>query len=63
MVTNRSQLIRAKDRACCLPYLAETEALELVMRGRKGGKWWQLVRAGVREAEAMLALEERRWKR
>lgn len=63
MVTNRNQLIRAKDRACSLPYIAETEALELVMRGRKGGRWWLLVRTGVREAESMLALDDKRRKR
>ena len=63
MVKSRNMLNRAKDRACSLPYIAETEALEFVMRGRKGGRWWFLVRAGVREAEAMLNLDDKRRKR
>lgn len=55
--------LRARDKACSLPYVAETEALEFVTRGQKGGKWWLLVSAGAREAEAMLQLEDRRGKR
>lgn len=51
---------KAHDKACSGPYVAETEALEYVMRGQKGGRWWLLVRAGVRESEAMLKLAERR---
>jgi hypothetical protein len=51
-----------KDAACSVPYCQETEALEHVMAGGKGGFHWFLVRAGAREACALLALDAE-WKR
>lgn len=56
-------LARVREKACSVPYVAETEALEHVMRGKPDFRWWMMVTAGAFEAEAMLRLADRRWRR
>jgi hypothetical protein len=51
---------KAQDKACSGPYVMETEALEHVMQGKTGKRWWDMVPVLAREAEAMLELASRR---
>ena len=53
-------LDKAKDKACSGPYVAETEALEFVMRQKPSARWWMQSKAAAYEAQAMLRIPRTR---